>query len=158
MKHKIVLFIKTYSQDINACEKLLQSIYKFNRDKIPIIISVNDEDLSLFQEKFSSYNVDIIKDSNIIKCDRKDAWRYQQIIKSQLHRLDITENYVCLDSDSFFIKDFFVDDFIIEDDIPYTIIHQQKELFSWLSINRKHFKNCPKEYFEQISRKIIKIS
>ena len=62
MKHKIVLFIKTYSQDINACEKLIQSIYKFNRDEIPIIISVNDEDLSLFQEKFSTYNIDIIKD------------------------------------------------------------------------------------------------
>lgn len=82
MKHKIVLFIKTYSQDINACEKLIQSIYKFNRDEIPIIISVNDEDLSLFQEKFSTYNIDIIKDSSIIKCDIKDAWRYQQIIKS----------------------------------------------------------------------------
>ena len=69
MKHKIVLFIKTYSQDINACEKLLQSIQKFNKDGIPVIISVNDEDLSLFQEKFSIYKADIIKDSDIIKCN-----------------------------------------------------------------------------------------
>ena len=102
-----------------------------------MIISVNDEDLSLFQEKFSIYKADIIKDSDIIKCNIENAWKYQQVVKSQLHRLDITENYVCLDSDSFFIKDFFVDDFIVEDNIPYTIMHQQKELFSWLSINRK---------------------
>jgi hypothetical protein len=155
MKHKIVLFIKTYSQDINACEKLLQSIQKFNKDGIPVIISVNDEDLSLFQEKFSIYKADIIKDSDIIKCNIENAWKYQQVVKSQLHRLDITENYVCLDSDSFFIKDFIVEDFIVEDNIPYTIMHQQKELFSWLSINRKHFKDCPKDYFEQICRKIM---
>ena len=35
MKYKIALFIKTYSQDINACEKLLQSIQRFNKDVFP---------------------------------------------------------------------------------------------------------------------------
>lgn len=151
---KLILFVKTYRADFESCSKLIKSINQYNKDEIKLLISVNDEDISFFKQNLQTDLFDIIKDSDIIAMENKDPWQYQQIVKSQLHRLNITENYVCLDSDSYFIKDFYISDFI-QDDVPYTIIHQQKEMFSWLSNNRKHFKDDPKQYFEDISRKIM---
>lgn len=150
----ILLFIKTYREDFAQCEKLLRSIQTHNRDNIKILLSVNDEDFSFFKNNLPTDTFEIIKDSDILECRIDNQWKYQQIVKSQLHKLNICKNYVCIDSDSFFINDFFVDTFIAEKDIPYTVIHQQKELFSWLSINNK-FEQCPKEYFENINRKIM---
>lgn len=151
---KVILFIKTYKSDFDQCKKLVNSINKHNRDNIKILISVNDSDFQLFKDNLPSDSIDLIKDSDIIECKTSNPWIYQQIVKSQLHRIGVTENYVCLDSDSYFIKDFYISDFI-QGEVPFTIIHQQKELFSWLSINQKHFKNNPKEYFESISKKVM---
>ena len=153
---KILLFINTYKPDFNQCKRLLDSIVKHNKDGIKVLISVNDGDFDYFKTNIPT-DFEVIKDSEIIQCDMSasNPWQYQQIIKSQLHRISITENYICLDSDSYFIKDFYISDFI-QGDVPFTIIHQQKELFSWLSINRKHFKNDdPKGYFENISRRVM---
>ncbi len=151
---KMVLFIKSYKPDFIACKNLVESIVRFNRDDIKLYISVNDEDFTLFKDNLPTDDLQLVKDSDIIERKTNDTWRYQQIVKSQLYRLGITENYVCIDSDSYFITDFYLSDFI-ENDIPYTIIHQQKELFSWLSINRKYFKDDPKNYFENISKVIM---
>lgn len=151
---KIILFIKTYKADFVQFRKLLDSINLHNKDNIKVLVSVNDDDYDFFKNNISTI-ADIIKDSDIIQCSISNSWKYQQIIKSQLHRLDITENYICLDSDSYFIKDFYISDFI-QDKTPFTIIHQQKELFSWLSINHGYLKDNPKEYFENISKTIMK--
>lgn len=153
--NKCIIFIKTCKVDILQFDKLLLSLKKHNKSKIPVWVSVNDSDFSLFQNNYSGKDIKIIKDSDIVKCDVSDSWRYQQIIKSQLYKLNITENYLCVDSDAFFIKDFYIEDFMVDEDTPYTIIHQQKELFSWLSINRKYFKDDPKDYFEKISTTIM---
>lgn len=86
------------------------------------MISVNDEDFLSFKKSLPLDQFDVIKDSDIISLDSSDPWKYQQIVKSQLYRLNITRNYVSLDSDSSFIKDFYISDFI-QEDIPFTIIH-----------------------------------
>lgn len=151
--HKILLFIKTYKNDFTSCRRLLNSIMEYNKDNINVLISVNDDDYDFFKNSLPR-DFDIIKDSEIIHCTNTNSWKYQQIVKSQLHRINVTENYVCLDSDSYFIKDFYISDFI-QDDIPYTIIHQQKELFSWLSINNKRLKQEPRKYFEDINKKVM---
>lgn len=151
---KIVLFVKTYKNDLEAFTILLNSINEHNKDQIKIFVSVNDEDFTLFNNNFSSFNINLIKDSDIVTCELKNPWIYQQIIKSQLQKINIAENYVCLDSDSYFIKDFYESDFMIDDE-PYTVIHQQKELFSWLSINHKHIVDDPRNYFEDINKKIM---
>jgi hypothetical protein len=53
----------------------------------------------------------------------------QQIVKSEFWRLGLAENYLCLDSDSLFIRDFHKSDFLSVDGVPYTVLHQNKELF-----------------------------
>jgi hypothetical protein len=59
---------------------------------------------------------------------RWDGRLSQQVIKSEFWRIfphDIT--YLCIDSESQFIKDFYLSDFMCND-IPYTVMHQNKEL------------------------------
>ena len=38
----------------------------------------------------------------------------------------ICENYLCIDSDSEFIRDFYYSDFMYNDNTPYTIMHESK--------------------------------
>lgn len=122
---KLILFIKTYRPDFENVDALLKSIEKFNRDSIPVWISVNDEDFDFFNEKYkNSFNV--IKDSSIFFSENPDPWRYQQIVKANVYRLNICRNYLCLDSDSEFIRDFFYSDFLFDDETPYTIMHESK--------------------------------
>lgn len=145
--HKLVLFIKTYKNDFEVFKKLLASIVKHNKDSLPLVISVNNEDFDFFDKELPNRNFQLIKDSEIEDCELENKWIYQQIIKSQLHKLNICENYVCLDSDSYFIKDFYFNDFMYSDDIPYTVIHEQKDLFTWSSNNIKEIGYNPKDEF-----------
>lgn len=150
---KIILYIKTYRKDFEVFLKLLESIEKHNRDNIPVLISVNNDDFSFFRSKIDP-EIEIIRDKDILESTVNDGWRYQQIVKSSLHNLNICENYVCIDSDSYFIRDFFVSDFMFDSSTPYTVMHQQKELFSWSSINYKRLKVNPKLSFLQ-ERKFV---
>jgi hypothetical protein len=63
----------------------------------------------------------------------------QQIVKAEFWRLGLAENYLCLDSDSKFIRDFRQSDFVNNDKVPYTVLHQNKELFQ-MADNRGHIK------------------
>ncbi|WP_294315658.1 DUF6492 family protein [uncultured Chryseobacterium sp.] len=122
--HSLILFIKTYRPDFERVKKLIHSIEKYNEDDIPVVISVNDEDFDFFKNKLKEY--DIYKDSDIIIADNKDGWRYQQIVKSHVYKLNICENYLCIDSDSEFIKNFYYSDFMYDESTPYTIMHESK--------------------------------
>lgn len=125
--HKLILFIKTYETDFERVYKLLDSIDKFNKDNIPVFISVNDEHFDRLKlDCFEKYKV--YKDSEITKTTITEGWRYQQIIKSNVYKLNICENYVSLDSDSIFIKDFYFSDFMYDDKTPYTVMQESKDL------------------------------
>ena len=152
--HKFILFIKSYKADYKVFKNLIESIKRYNRDNIPVYVSVNDLDFNYFKENIDEY-ITLIKDSEIEKIEIESSWKYQQIIKSQVHKLNICENYLCIDSDSEFIKDFYLSDFMYNDNIPYTVIHQQKDLFSWSSINYKKLKFNPKDEFIKDRKKIM---
>ena len=125
MKHDIILFIKSYKPDFKNVLNLLESIAKHNKDKIPVFLSVNDEDF-LFFEKNISFNVNLLKDSDVVNCKIEDKWRYQQIVKSSVHKLNVCDAYLALDSDSEFITDFYKKDFLYKKGIPYTVMHESK--------------------------------
>lgn len=125
--HPLIIFIKSYKPDFQNLKVLLQSIEQFNSEKIPVVISLNDEDFfDLEREYHDRYT--IYKDSQIVATKITEGWRYQQIIKSNVYRLKICENYVSVDSDSVFIKDFFYSDFMFDDETPYTVMHESKAL------------------------------
>ena len=99
----IVLYCKSYSPDVFRVKILVDSINKYNSDNIPFYISVPNSDIKVFKETLGN-NINIIPDEDIDS--NNGGWIGQQIIKSQFWKLNLCKNYLCLDSDSEFIRPF----------------------------------------------------
>lgn len=125
-----VIYCKSYRNDLARVQVLAESIERYNVDKIPFYVSCPGSDFDLFKKSLPS-SVILIKDEDIVGKVYDQNWTTQQIIKSQFWKFIKTKNYLCIDSDSYFIKPFYLNDFIVKDDTPYTVIHQQKNLFQW---------------------------
>jgi hypothetical protein len=151
----LVLYCKTFHRDIELVKRLVDSINQFNVDAIKTYISVPKRDLKLFLAA-NLENVNLIEDELVYEGHVK-GWLQQQIVKSSFYKLNIATNWVCIDSDAFFIKPFYISDFIYKDDIPYTIIHEQKELFSWTANNFNLLGFDPKESFTEDRKKIMNV-
>ena len=149
---EIVLYCKSYRKDFLRLKHLLDSIEQFNIDEIPFYISTPLEDRDLLKELVGEKGYEWVSDESIIKANteapvgvekNKAGGLTQQVIKSEFWRLNISENYVCLDSDCIFIKDFRKSDFLAADGNPYTVIYQNKEYFQ-LALDRG-FAKAPQE-------------
>lgn len=128
--NKLVLYCKSYDKDVYRAKVLLDSITKFNKDHIPFYISVPQSDTELFQSVLGIENYILLTDESIDL--QNSGWKGQQIVKSQFWKLDLCENYVCVDSDCFFIKPFYIKDFMFDNDTPYTVCHEYKAFFEFL--------------------------
>ena len=126
--HDIVLFCKSYAGDLERSKVLLESINKYNVDNIPFVICVPEEDSQLFKDAgFKS----VIHDIDVLGNHIIQNWYTQQIIKMSAWKVLDTYNYIMIDSDSYFIKKFHKKDFLWKDSIPYTVCHEQKELWEY---------------------------
>jgi hypothetical protein len=139
-----VLYCKSYSRDFLRLKRLLDSIGRFNIDKLPFYISTPQSDKALLVEILGEDGFIWVADEDIVAANTKSSFeKYQampgglsqQIVKSEFWRLGLAENYLCLDSDSLFIRDFYKSDFLSVDSVPYTVLHQNKELFQ-IAANR----------------------
>jgi hypothetical protein len=135
--NKIVLYCKSYRGDVNRIKVLFESIQKYNRDNIPFYISCPNNDIGIFKQALGSSGYTIISDESICGQSGVEDWTSQQIVKSSLWKIDVCENYLVLDSDSYFIRPFYVKDFIAPNGEPYVVMHEQKELFNW-TCNKAH--------------------
>lgn len=129
-------------------KRLLASIQQFNRDEIPFYVSTPQADQELLIQVVGSEGYHWVSDESIIAANPRVSLAAthgvpgglaQAIIKSEFWRLGIAANYLCIDSDSIFIRDFAKDDFLAPDGDPYTVLHQNKDLFQMAS-NRGHLK------------------
>ena len=134
---KIVLYCCTFRKDLKRTVKLAESIRKHNKSRIPFYISVPAEDVDLFNEHLTGFNAIVFDEVDIFRANPKLAIQKlyeirgglrQQVIKSEFWRLEISENYLVLDSDCIFIRDFNEGDFIAKDDVPYSVIHEGREV------------------------------
>lgn len=125
---RIGIYIGTSARDITQYKYLVNSIKAYNMDNIPVYTSVNDNDFELFKNEFSEYNITFFKDSDIYKTNFSNSWYKQQVIKMNFWRLDLLDIMIQIDSDSFFIKNFYITDFMATDTVPYTVLHENKEL------------------------------
>jgi len=135
--NELILYCKSYSGDIQRAKILLNSVKSFNAENIPFYISVPNDDVELFKNTLGTEGYTLITDEEV--CGEKfiQSWVTQQIIKSSFWKLDLCHNWVMIDSDSYFIRPFYLKDFIYdkENHIPYTVIHEQKDLFHWTAKN-----------------------
>jgi hypothetical protein len=139
-----VLYCKSYSKDFLRLKRLLESINRFNADNLDFYISTPKLDKDLLERVLGKHGYIWVADEDIVASNPKAEFaKYlempgglsQQIIKSEFWRLGFAENYLCLDSDCLFIRQFYKSDFLSSDGIPYTVLHQNKELFQ-LAIDR----------------------
>lgn len=143
-----VLYCKSYSKDFLRLRRLLASVNEFNVDHLDFYISTPKSEKDFLEKVVGQEGYIWVADEDIVAANPKaDFAKYQampgglsqQIIKSEFWRLGYAENYLCLDSDSLFIRKFYRSDFLSNDGAPYTVLHQNKELFQ-LAIDRGHIK------------------
>jgi hypothetical protein len=152
MTQSMVLYCKSYQRDFLRVKRLLISLQKHNRDSLPFYISTSAADHELLIEVLGKEGQNFgyiwIADEAIIAANPRapkdgqlgmPGGLSQAIIKAEFWRLGLAQNYLCIDSDSVFIRDFGVSDFLASDGNPYTVLHQNKELFQ-LATNRGHAK------------------
>jgi len=147
LKHQIVLFCKSYRNDVLRVRNLVNSIQLFNKDCIPLFISTPQCDQEIFREYINPDLYEWIDDLDICKsnpifsqslADNIRGHTSQQIIKSEFWRLGLCENYLCLDSDAIFIKDFYKHDFLDTDGYPFTVMHSAEEFIMEMKLNGKN--------------------
>jgi Family of unknown function (DUF6492) len=141
----IVLYCKSYRRDFFRLKRLLDSIEKFNQDRIPFFISTPEQQhQDLIAILGNEKNYQWVSDESIVTANPRASLGVeklvpgglaQQIIKSEFWRLGVSENYVCLDSDCVFIKPFSHSDFLASDNVPFVVLHQNREYFQ-LAANR----------------------
>jgi hypothetical protein len=131
--NELIIYCKSYNKDVDRAKILLESVLKYNKDNIPFYISVPSEDIQLFKNTLGTTGYILITDENIVGQRYIQDWKTQQIIKSSFWKLGLSYNNLMIDSDSYFIKPFEINDFIVDraNHIPYTLMHEQKDLFAW---------------------------
>jgi hypothetical protein len=154
--NKIVLYTKTYRGDFERVKNLIESIKRYNKDNIPFYISIPKVDELLFKNGIDTDYVNIVFDEDIVNISIQN-WYTQQIIKSSFWKLGLCENYVMIDSDSYFIRDFYISDFMYDDITPYTVMHEQKDLFEWSSKYKDLIGHDPKNGFMEDRKKIMQV-
>jgi hypothetical protein len=131
----IVIFCKSYRHDLERAAVMVDSVRRFNRDSLPLYISVPEADLEMFQQRICMEGVSWLRDEDVIRANPAldlEIYRTlpghisQQIVKAEFWRVNPKQNCVCIDSDSRFIRDFFAGDFLSPDGVPYTILHESK--------------------------------
>ena len=137
-KPTFLLFCKSYAGDLKRIQRLWLSVQRFNRDRIPLYISVPETDRPLFEHTLGTPEGLIwVSDEDIVRANpRADLTYYrtwdgrlsQQVVKSEFWRYSGCDSYLCLDSESEFIHDFYRADFLDPRGNPYTVMSQAKEM------------------------------
>jgi hypothetical protein len=133
-----LLFCKSYAGDLKRIQRLWLSVQRYNRDRIPLYISVPEADRLLFEHTFDvSDGLIWVSDEDIVRANPRADLRYyrawdgrlsQQVVKSEFWRYASCDSYLCLDSESEFIRDFYLTDFLDPRGNPYTVMSQAKEM------------------------------
>lgn len=156
--NKFGLYCKSYIGDLDRAQILTDSIIKYNVDNIPFYLSVPTSDYKIFRESIPS-EITILTDEDIINgsVNGVRGWVGQQVVKAQFWRTGLCENYLVLDSDCQFIKEFKYSDFMYDDNTPYTVCHQQKELWNWSVLHKHQLGFDPKISFTEDRLKIMNL-
>jgi hypothetical protein len=163
-QNKIALYCKSYSGDVDGVALLVESVKKFNTDRITFYLSIPKEDRTLFYDRLGQHSmgwIQLINDEDITGDKLCQDWKNQQIVKMMFWKLGLAENYVILDSDSYFIKPFGLADFLVnyktplDNAVPYTVMHEQKDLFSWTSKHTDILGFDPKKSFGECRQPVM---
>jgi len=148
---KFVIYCKSYKGDLERVKLLSETINTHNKDNIPFVISVSEEDKELFEQEVPYYSTMIADESY---CGNNKGWAGQQFVKASFFLTEIAEYYLCIDSDSYFFKDFFLSDFMAGKDTPYLVMHSNESFFNYWDRNAHKFQF---DYRESYDREYLSI-
>lgn len=156
----LVLYCKSYLTDLRRVVRLANSVRQFNTSGLSFFVSVPKVELPIFREHLEGLSVELLSDEDILLASpRINAEKVkllpgslsQQIVKSEFWRLGMSDAYLCLDSDSVFIRPFSLSDYVASDGTPYTVINEAHDLME-LSLARGKYHVL--ENFERESRQV----
>lgn len=145
---KIAIYTKTYHVDFQRVKVLKESIEKHNRDNIPYYISCPNKEKTLLFDIIGTTGYTFIPDESIHPPNPKlTGWMQQTPIKLRAYEQISEPNLLITDSDAVFIRDFYESDFIAYDDVPYSIIHENKHHWEYDKLlEGRDFLNPDREY------------
>jgi hypothetical protein len=138
----IVLYSCTFARDLKRAQRLVQSVAAHNADKLAFYMSVPRTEVDLFRAQMPAGAVEVLSEDDILAANpamdlkRVHAMKgnlRQQVIKSEFWRLGRAENYLVLDADCVFIRDFGRKDFLADGQVPYSIVHEGRDLLQFTS-------------------------
>ncbi|HEY6093499.1 MAG TPA: DUF6492 family protein [Gallionellaceae bacterium] len=159
----ISIFCKSYRGDLTAAATMVESVRRFNRDCLPLFIAVPEADLAMFKERIGNDYVNWLTDEQVIATNPDISLAdfhalpghiSQQIVKAEFWRVNPQDNYVCIDSDSRFIRDFQTNDFIAANGEPYTILHEGKPFMQFCLANGIHE---TEQFYEKMSQNMREV-
>ena len=150
MAERFVLLCKSYRDDALRVKRLLDSLARHNPQRLPVVVAVPEADLAVFREISQGHAVQLVADEDIVRSHPQAAerellaryratpgYRLQQVVKADAWRLLGCESWLCMDSDTVFLRDISLADFLAPAGHPYTLMHQSRELMQ-LAVNRGH--------------------
>jgi hypothetical protein len=135
----IVLYCCTLARDAVRAQRMAESVARHNRDNLALYLSAPREEMELFRRKLGSLAQVICEEEILTANPAQDLARVyalrglvqQQVIKAEFWRLGLSENTLVVDSDCKFVRDFTRADFFAEPGVPYSVIHEGRELLQF---------------------------
>src|SRR5574341_2046344 len=125
MAAEFAIVCKTYRADLRRAQRLLASLARHNRERIPVVVIVPRDDLEVFRDGLQPSHCELVADEDVVaahpEADARDlqaryratpGYRSQQVIKAEAWRLLGCETYLCADADAMFLRDFGLADFL----------------------------------------------
>ena len=161
----IVIYCCSFARDVLRARRMAESVARHNRDCLALYVSAPREEVALFRDRLGSLATVIDRDAIVAANPRLDMARlyalpgikHQQVIKSDFWRLGLARNTLVLDSDCKFIRDFTRGDFIADGDVPYSVMHDGRDVLDFTSRHgprrvREEFLQCRMPIMREIGR------
>ena len=135
----IVLYCCTLARDAVRARRMAESVARHNRDNLAFYVSAPRADMGLFRQKLGSL-AQVICEEEILTANPAQALArvyslrglvQQQVIKAEFWRLGLAQNTLVVDSDCIFIRDFRRADLLAEPNVPYSVMHEGKDLLQF---------------------------
>jgi len=109
MTQDVGVFCKTYRKDFDHLALMLSSFHRHNPEGLRLTLSLPSQDMSCFRERFGTNlpDVQIIEDESYCSHNLNEfrGWHSQQICKLMSWNAMTEKQYLCVDSDCYFIRD-----------------------------------------------------
>jgi hypothetical protein len=150
----IVIYCCSFARDVLRARRMAESVARHNRDGLALYVSAPRDEVALFRDRLGSLATILDRDEIVASNPRLDMARvyalpgikHQQVIKSDFWRLGLAQNTLVLDSDCKFIRDFTRADFLAEGNVPYTVMHDGRDVLEFAA--RHGPKRVQREFLE----------